>query len=246
MDKHKKSSRIGKIELTKEGAEQARKLSNQKGRSEVLKELKIDYSIIIENMLNGFALHEIILDKDGKPCDYRFLYVNPSFEKLTGLKRENIIGKTALEVLPGLEKYWIDTYGKVAMTGKPVQFENFSQSLNKHYWVTAFSPKKGYFTTFFSDITDLKRREEEIIKLLDFQKAVRTINQLLIRANYENNLYQRICDIVIKVKFAKFVWIGLVEKGSFDIKPVASAGPYKDYLSKIKVKWDDSQNPSSI
>ncbi len=239
MDKHKKSSRIGK-KLTKEDAEQIHKLSNQKGRSEILKEFKIDYSIIIENMLNGFALHEIILDKDGKPCDYRFLEVNPSFEKLTGLKKENVIGKTALEVLPGLEPYWIDTYGKVAMTGKPVQFEHYSQSLNKYYLVNAFSPKKGYFVTVFSDITDLKRREEEIIRLLDFQKAVRTINQLLIRANHEKNLYKRICDIVTKVKFVKFVWIGLVENGSFNIKPVASAEPYKDYLSKIKVKWDDS------
>jgi diguanylate cyclase (GGDEF)-like protein/PAS domain S-box-containing protein len=151
MDKHKKPSRIGK-KLTKEDAEQSRKLNNQKGLSEVLKELEIDYSIIIENMLNGFALHEIILDKDGKPCDYRFLEINPSFEKLTGLKKENIIGKTALEVFPGLEPYWIDTYGKVAMTGEPVQFEHYSQSLNKHYLVNAFSPKKGYFVTIFSEL----------------------------------------------------------------------------------------------
>ena len=35
-------------------------------------------------MTEGFALHEIICDENGEPCDYRFLEINPSFERLTG------------------------------------------------------------------------------------------------------------------------------------------------------------------
>jgi PAS domain S-box-containing protein/putative nucleotidyltransferase with HDIG domain len=237
MDKRKKSLHTENARSTKESPQQANELNIQKGR-EILR--KLNPATFIENTPNGFALHEIILDKDGKPCDYRFLYVNSAFEKLTGLKKENVIGKTALEVLPGLEKYWIDTYGKVAMTGEPVQFEQYSQPLNKYYLVNAFSLKKGYFITIFSDITNIKRNEEEILRLLKFQNTVRTINQLLLKANSEKNLFKKICDIVVKSSIAKFAWIGLIEEGSFDVKPVASAGPYEDYLSKFKFKWDDS------
>ena len=45
------------------------------------------YRGLFEAMSEGFALHEIIYDADGSPADYRFLEVNPAFERLTGLKR---------------------------------------------------------------------------------------------------------------------------------------------------------------
>lgn len=241
MDGRKNKSINDKRKLVKRSAELSKALDNSKNSIEDLKEFKKDYSLLFNKMLNGFALHEIILDKEGKPCDYRFLEVNPAFEKLTGLKKAKIIGKTALEVLPGFEPYWIDIYGKVVMTGKLVQFENYSQSLNRYYTVNAYSPKKGYFVTIFSDITGLRRREEEIIKLFNFQNAVRTINQLLLRTNNEKDLYKKICNIVTKVEFIKFMWIGLANEESFEIKPVAYAGAELGFLSKIKVKYDASQ-----
>ena len=150
MDRRKNKSINNKRELVKRSAELS--IDNPKNSIEDLKEIKKDYSLLFNKMSNGFALHKIILDKEGKSSDYRFLEVNPAFEKLTGLKRADIIGKTALEVLPGLEKYWIDTYGKVAMTGKPVQFEYYSQPLGKYYEVNVYSPQKGYFVTIFSEL----------------------------------------------------------------------------------------------
>ena len=44
----------------------------------------------------GFAYHEIVVDEQNEPVDYIFLDVNEEFEKLTGLKREEIIGKLLL------------------------------------------------------------------------------------------------------------------------------------------------------
>ncbi len=74
------------------------------------------YRSLFESMNEGFALHEIICDDRGKPVDYRFLEINPAFERLTGLKRETILGRTVRDALPGIEDYWIQTYGKVALT----------------------------------------------------------------------------------------------------------------------------------
>ena len=120
-----------------------------------------DYQTLFREMLDGFALHEIILDADGIPVDYRFLAINPAFERMTGLKAANIIGRTVLEVLPGTEHHWIETYGKVALTGEPLHFENYSAELTKHFDVTTFRPVEGQFACIFQDITERKKVEAE-------------------------------------------------------------------------------------
>jgi len=137
----------------------------QKQVGEQLWESEERYRTLIAKMINGFALHEILCDPAGKPCDYRFLEINSAFEEMTGLKTEEIVGKTVLEVLPQTESYWIDTYGKVALTGESIRFENYSQELSKYFEVLAYSPKKGQFATVFTDITERKQEEEEREKL---------------------------------------------------------------------------------
>jgi diguanylate cyclase (GGDEF)-like protein/PAS domain S-box-containing protein len=112
-----------------------------------------NYQTLFNEMMDAFAVHEIILDDQGKPVDYRFLAVNPAFESMTGLKADDIIGKTVLEVIPNLEPYWIEIYGKVALTGETVQFENFSIGTGKHFAISAFRPKPMQFACTFIDIT---------------------------------------------------------------------------------------------
>ena len=137
----------------------------QKQVGEQLWESEERYRTLIAKMINGFALHEILCDPAGKPCDYRFLEINSAFEEMTGLKTEEIVGKTVLEVLPQTESYWIDTYGKVALTGESIRFANYSQELSKYFEVLAYRPKKGQFATVFTDITERKQEEEEREKL---------------------------------------------------------------------------------
>jgi PAS domain S-box-containing protein len=64
-----------------------------------------NYQMLFREMLEGFALHEIICDDNGYPVNYRFLAVNPAFERQTGLKSETLIGKTVLEIMPQTEPY---------------------------------------------------------------------------------------------------------------------------------------------
>lgn len=125
------------------------------------------YQLLFNKMREGFAVHEIILDEAGKPIDYRFLDVNPAFENLTGMRSSEIIGKTALEVMPQLEHFWIEAYGKVAVTGEPANFENFSRELGRHFKISAFRPEKNRFACVFADITDHKSAVEERAKLQD-------------------------------------------------------------------------------
>jgi PAS domain S-box-containing protein len=128
-------------------------------QKEILRVSEERYRLLFQNLTAGFSLHEIILNTNGDPCDYRFLEVNPAFENLTGIKSDQIVGKTALQALPDTEPYWIETYGKVATTGESIHFENYSIELGKHYVVTAYAPEPGKFATIFLDITDSKKAE---------------------------------------------------------------------------------------
>lgn len=136
---------------------------------EKLKESEYDYRMLFDNMTVGFAYHKMIYDKNGKPCDYEFLKINPAFEKITGMSARKSIGKTVKELLPGTEEYWIEKYGEVAKTQKSIYYKNYSKELGKDFAIWTFSPKKDYFAVIVSDITkekQMEKRREFLNKIL--------------------------------------------------------------------------------
>ncbi len=133
--------------------------TEERKRQNALQESEQRYRSLFTEMQEGFALHEIVCDADGKPIDYRFLDSNPAFEKITGLPSSTTIGKTVKQLMPDIEQSWIDRYGDVALNGSAVAFENFAQPLDKHFHVMAFCPQKGKFAVLFTDISDRKKSE---------------------------------------------------------------------------------------
>ena len=129
-----------------------------------LRESEQRFRSLFMTMQEGFALHEIVCNADGMPIDYLFLDVNPSFEKLTGLAHGDVVGKTASNVIPPLEDYWIEAYGRVALTGESAHFERYSKELDRFFEVTAYSPTPGQFATILFDVTEQHRLQEEAVK----------------------------------------------------------------------------------
>ena len=86
---------------------------------------------LFENMQQGFALHEIILDGQNEPVDYKYVMVNDSYYKLTRQNETNVIGKRVKEIYPNIEKSWIVNYGRVAQTGVVLHFENYTKEFDK-------------------------------------------------------------------------------------------------------------------
>ena len=116
-------------------------------------------------MLEALIYCKIITDQKSKPADWVFIDVNDAYTKLTGLKRENIIGRKVTELFPNEPKDpadWIGRYGEVALAGKPTRFESYGQSIGKWLSVSAYSPKKGFFVSIFEDITERKQAEESL------------------------------------------------------------------------------------
>ena len=123
------------------------------------------YRVLIENMPDAFAYHQMIFDSNGNPEDYVFLDVNPAFEMITGLQKEKIIGKRVTEVHPDIKESkfnWIATYSRVAARGESIRFNQYFELSRQMYAITAYSDKPGYFVTIFRDITEHDHLQEEL------------------------------------------------------------------------------------
>lgn len=135
------------------------------------------YQSLFAEMLDGFALHEIICDSESAPIDYRFLAVNPAFERMTGFKAADIVGRTVLEIMPEIEPRWIEIYGRVAQTGEPAEFTDSAAALDRHFHVKAFRTEPKRFACVFSDVTEFVRATEALqlgdIRLRLAQEAAR-------------------------------------------------------------------------
>ncbi len=126
------------------------------------------YRTLFESVDQGFCIFEMIFDDAGKAVDYRFLEMNPMFERHTGLV--DAVGRTAREMLPTLDDFWFETYGRVALTGIPARFENEAPAMGRWFDVYANrigGPDSRKVALLFSDVSARRRAEEELRRLAD-------------------------------------------------------------------------------
>jgi len=143
-------------------------ITHRKQFEEALRESEEKFSSLYSSMIEGVALHELVYDSSGKPIDYIITDVNPAFETITGLSRDEIIGRRASEAYGTGEAPYLEIYARVAASGKPETFEIHFPPMQKHFHISAFSPAKGRFATAFQDVTQRRRAEEEISSLARF------------------------------------------------------------------------------
>jgi len=145
---------------------------------ELLRESDKRYRMLFLATQNGFALHEIVSNAQGLPCDCRFLEVNPAFEELTGLGTQAIIGRSVLEIFPGAGSEWTEAYGKVAQSGQPVQFEGYFGPQGRFCQVEVYAPQPGQLASIFTDVSSRKRVEESLQEAHKLSDEVQEISKL--------------------------------------------------------------------
>ncbi len=135
-------------------------ITARKQAEEAAHQSETRYRTLFETLIEGFCIIEMVYDEAGKPVDYRFLEVNPAFERQTGMSHAQ--GKLMRDLAPKHEAHWFEIYGKIARTGEPAQFENEAQALGRHYDVSAYrvgGPESKKVAILFNDITQRKRTE---------------------------------------------------------------------------------------
>ena len=125
-----------------------------------LRESEERYRNLFNSIDEGFCIIELIYDGEGKPVDYLFLEVNPSFEKQTGMK--NAAGRRVLEILPNLEPYWLEFYGNVAQSGEPLRYLNYAKGWDRWFDVYGFRIGEAgshRVAVLFTDVSSRERNE---------------------------------------------------------------------------------------
>jgi PAS domain S-box-containing protein len=116
------------------------------------------------NLSDGFTYQQILFDDAGQPYDYEILDANEAFGFLTGWNSKEIIGKTMKQIdaeIETVESGWFEMCVSAALDQKEYKIEMFFPTTGRWLLIKLFCPKKGYFATFFEDITDFKKALEE-------------------------------------------------------------------------------------
>ena len=141
-------------------------INERKLADDILRASEERYRTLFTSIDEGFSIIQLMFDENGKPADYRFLEINPAFEKLTGITAEEALGeKTVREIIPNLEEKWFEIYGGVALTGEAVRFIEGSEVMGSWFDVYAFrvgEPEERKVVLLFTNITEKKLAEESL------------------------------------------------------------------------------------
>jgi PAS domain S-box-containing protein len=141
-------------------------LKDQEDNSNLLKDItesEKQYRSLVNEMQQGLAVFSILYNDRNDPVDYEYVLVNPNYEKLTGLKQSEIIGRTIQEVFPKTEEFWNERFETVACCGVPAYYENHSIELDRYYDVTVYRPRSNQLAVILTDITERKEIESKLL-----------------------------------------------------------------------------------
>lgn len=154
----------------------------EKGSERNVRVLQNDYDHLVDSLDEGFAIIELLYNREGAPIDYYYRRINPAFEKQVDIK--DITGKTVREFIPTPKEHWLEIFGKIAETGETLRFQDQNSNL-KDYWLDLYAfkvgdPDSGRVAVLFRNITGRKLEEEKLKNEVVAQnERLRESNELL-------------------------------------------------------------------
>jgi len=191
LEKH---ARMLELRVKERTSELEEEIAERKQAEEALRENEEKFRSLYNSMSEGVCLHELIYNDNQDAIDYRILDVNPKYEEILGLEKEDIINRPASKAYSVSEPPYMETYAEVAQSGKPVQFETYFPPMDKHFSISVYSPGKDRFATIFEDITERKEAEQKIQQKNENLVALLEISQNFTKTLNMTTLLQAIVD----------------------------------------------------
>ncbi|MCQ4306704.1 PAS domain S-box protein [Pseudomonas stutzeri] len=154
------------------------------------------YRLLFEAIDAGFCIIEMKFDAQGKPIDYSFVETNPAFERQTGLV--DAVGKWMRDLAPAHEQHWFDIYGEVALSRRPVRFENNAEALQRWFEVQAMpigEPSEQRVAILFNDIS-ARRNAEQALQAL----TVSLREDVATRTKDRDQLWELSSDVMLRCR----------------------------------------------
>jgi PAS domain S-box-containing protein len=171
-------------------------ITKRKKAEETLREKERMFHSLYDAMTEGFCLHELVYNEEGKVVDYVIVDINPAYESILGLTRTQAVGHTGSQLYGADDAPYLDIYAKVAETGEPTHFETYFPPMDMHFSISVISPGKGKFATLFMDITERKKAEE-------IQASIYKISEASHFAENLEDLYHLIHETITELISAK-------------------------------------------
>lgn len=131
--------------------------------AEALKESEARFQMLVSNMHEGVALHDVVRDEDGKPINYRLVSVNAQYENILGVRREDVVGRLANEVYGTPEPPYLEEF-TACLTRGPQYMETYFPPMDRHFSISIAPWGNNGFATIFTDITERKRVEADMLR----------------------------------------------------------------------------------
>jgi PAS domain S-box-containing protein len=135
-------------------------ITERKGTEEALRASEKKYRLLFQNMVEGFALYELLYDEQGQAVDWRVLEVNDAYTRHTGVDRGSIVGRRISEIFPAALGEYLPRFAQVVETQTPTRWETYAASVNRYQCISTFPAGERRFANTIEDITDRKLAEE--------------------------------------------------------------------------------------
>lgn len=134
-----------------------------------------------------------------------------------------------------------------ALTGAGVTFATTHRRKNGAMFPVEVSSRpvlidgRPHALSIVRDISVRRRQEEEITRLSRLYHVMSRINKLLLRATNKEELFQEVCEVLVKIGGFRIAWIGWLDEATGMLRPVAVAGDQHGYVDGIRIAADPSR-----
>ncbi len=186
-------------------------------------------------------------------CEHRLLDANPAALKMFGYQREELLKLTLPKLLADVEVERVNLTVENLMAGEPHNGEWLHvRKDGTQFWVEMNARKldeKSYFATL-RDLTNRKKNEQRILRLNNLYQALNETNQAIVRMSDENELFPLACRCAVTFGGMQMAWVGVLDKQSQLILPVATYGENLEFLEGLQISSRSDiqagQGPSGI